>query len=104
MITEVPNGLLDILDEQSYFPKATIASLLTRYDENFKGHPNYERDRLVKDSFCVKHYAEKVSYLTVEFLEKNRDTISSDLWEAFARSKLKIIHAILGINQEYAKK
>jgi len=30
MIMDVPNGLLDILDEQSYFPKASENSMLTR--------------------------------------------------------------------------
>jgi len=32
MINIAPGGLIDILDEQSYFPKATVDSLLTRFD------------------------------------------------------------------------
>jgi len=63
MIMEVPNGILDILDEQSYFPKATEESLLNRFEEMYKGHPHFERDRLSKTSYCIKHYAEKVSFL-----------------------------------------
>ena len=99
MIMDAPNGLLDILDEQSYFPKATVDSLLNRFDENFKGHPNYERDRQIKEAYVVRHYAEKVSYLASDFLEKNRDIISSDLLEAFAGSKMPLLHLILGFNK-----
>jgi len=100
MIMDVPHGLLDILDEQSYFPKATVDSLLNRFDENFKGHPNYERDRQVKEAYVIRHYAEKVPYLTSDFLEKNRDIISSDLLEAFATSKLILLQSVLGFKAE----
>jgi len=101
MIMDVPNGLLDILGlGQSYFPKATMDSLLNRFDENFKGHPNYERDRQIKEAYVIRHYAEKVPYLTNDFLEKNRDIISSDLLEAFATSKLKLLQAVLGFTTD----
>ena len=100
MIMDVPHGLLDILDEQSYFPKATVDSLLNRFDENFKGHPNYERDRQVKEAYVIRHYAEKVPYLTSDFLEKNRDIISSDLLEAFATSKFILLQSVLGFKAE----
>lgn len=99
MIMDVPNGLLDILDEQSYFPKATVDSLLNRFDENYKGHPNYEKDMKSKESYVVRHYAEKVSYLATDFLDKNRDTISSDLLEAFSGSTSQLLHVVLGFTK-----
>jgi len=34
-----------------------------RMTESYKGHANYDLDKLLKDSFVIKHYAEKVSTL-----------------------------------------
>ena len=98
MITEKNAGLLDVLDEQSYFPKATTDSLMQRFAAGFKGHPNFEVDRLSRSSFIVRHYAGAVSYDSSLFLEKNRDIVSGELLEAFLDSQLPFIARLFGFS------
>jgi myosin heavy subunit len=59
---------------------------------NFKGHPNYESERVPsRDAFGVRHYAGLVIYDAGEFLEKNRDVIPIDLLEVFNSSVFDVI-------------
>lgn len=77
-----PLGILSILDEECKFPKATDLTLLEKLHTNHEKHANYEKPRLTKTNFIMKHYAGDVSYETKGFLDKNKDT-------------LQVIHSLL---------
>jgi len=62
---------------------------------NFKGHPNYECERLPsRDAFGIRHYAGLVIYDASQFLEKNRDTMPLDLLEVFNTSVFELIREL----------
>jgi len=53
-------GLLPLLDEESNFPKGTDLSLLEKINKTHENHPYFEKVKIAKNSFCIKHYAGKV--------------------------------------------
>ena len=62
---------------------------------NFKGHPNYEYERVpTRESFGVRHYAGLVIYDASSFLEKNRDTVPYELLDVFSSSVFDIMQEL----------
>lgn len=83
-------GIFAILDEQCRFPKADDASFTEKCINDLKSHvsgsfiaPKSTRDPV----FTVKHYAGDVVYTTVNFLEKNKDTLSPNIHEMLQASE-----------------
>lgn len=81
-----PIGILSLLDEQSAFPQATDRDFVDKLNSKFKAHANYEVVRSHSPAFTVVHYAAKVQYNGVGFLEKNRDTIPANIRGLFINS------------------
>ncbi|KAL2087692.1 hypothetical protein ACEWY4_016520 [Coilia grayii] len=81
-----PIGILSLLDEQSAFPQATDRDFVDKLNSKFKAHPNYEVVRSHSPAFTVVHYASKVQYNGVGFLERNRDTIPASIRGLFINS------------------
>ncbi|XP_062383882.1 myosin-IIIb [Sardina pilchardus] len=81
-----PIGILSLLDEQSAFPQATDRNFVDKLNSKFKSHPNYEVVRSHSPAFTVVHYAAKVQYNGVGFLERNRDTIPASIRGLFINS------------------
>ncbi|KAL3848329.1 hypothetical protein ACJMK2_019197 [Sinanodonta woodiana] len=77
LFLERHTGVLDILDEESTFPKATDKSLAAKLHKiPGKKYPNlYKTPRDEGTMFTVVHYAGSVTYELVGFLDKNRDTL-----------------------------
>ena len=82
-----PVGFLSLLDEESFFPKATTESLLQKLQKNFKKSPDLEimRGGHVTD-FSIKHFAGKVTYSGKGFLSKNRDVFSENFQTLLSNS------------------
>ena len=79
MIEGRPLGILALLDEESHFPKGSDGSLLLKLHKQYGNHDYYETPKKKGENFIIKHYAGAVSYETRGFLEKNRDTLGTDL-------------------------
>lgn len=76
-------GLLALLDEESHFPRATDATMVAKFNANFKKYAKfYENPAGARDTFVIAHYASKVTYDSSGFLEKNRDKLASTLIQA----------------------
>ncbi|KAK3583683.1 hypothetical protein CHS0354_021430 [Potamilus streckersoni] len=77
LFLERHTGVLDILDEESTFPKATDKSLAAKLHKiPGKKYPTlYKTPRDEGPTFTVVHYAGSVTYELVGFLDKNRDTL-----------------------------
>ncbi|CAJ1978614.1 unnamed protein product [Sphenostylis stenocarpa] len=71
-----PVGLLSLLDEESNLPKASDLTFATKLKHHLDPNPCFRGER--GRAFRVCHYAGEVLYDTNDFLEKNRDTMSSD--------------------------
>lgn len=91
MIEKRPLGILSLLDEECKFPKATDLTFLEKLHANHEKHSYYEKPRLTKTNFIVKHYAGDVSYECKGFLDKNKDTLQDDLLNVLIISKDKFI-------------
>lgn len=79
LISKKPVGLLQLLDEESNFPKSSDATFIAKCHQNHEKNSSYIAHKTNKTLFGVRHYAGDVMYLVDGFLEKNRDTLKSDL-------------------------
>lgn len=91
-------SIFAILDEETRFPKASDATFTQKCAAALKDHPSkaFKPARSDRDlMFTVEHYAGPVTYATINFLEKNKDTLSNDIKEMLASASdplMKIIY------------
>lgn len=57
-----PPGILALLDEECWFPKATDTSFVEKLIQEQGNHPKFQKPKQLKDKteFCIMHYAGKV--------------------------------------------
>ncbi|XP_057453771.1 myosin-2-like [Lotus japonicus] len=83
-----PLGLLSLLDEESNSPSASDLTFANKLNQ-LHGNPCFKGG---KDSaFSVRHYAGEVLYDTNGFLEKNRDTLSSDFIQLLSSCNCELL-------------
>ena len=60
-----PPGILALLDEECWFPKATDKTFIDKVLQEQGTHTKFQRPRQLKDKadFCIIHYAGKVCTL-----------------------------------------
>ncbi|KAM4751220.1 myosin-9-like [Anableps anableps] len=73
-----PPGILALLDEECWFPKATDKTFVEKLAQEQGTHPKFVRPKKLKDDadFCIIHYAGKVDYKANEWLMKNMDPLN----------------------------
>ncbi|CAF1090703.1 unnamed protein product [Adineta steineri] len=91
-----PLGILSLLDDESRLPKATDQTFVEKLNYHFGSnkHECYSINRNNKSSFIIHHYAGKVSYCALGFLEKNRDTLSDSVVDMFKHSQDDLIRLL----------
>uniref|UniRef100_H0WM04 Myosin heavy chain 14 n=1 Tax=Otolemur garnettii TaxID=30611 RepID=H0WM04_OTOGA len=103
-----PPGLLALLDEECWFPKATDKSFVEKVAQEQGGHPKFQRPRHLRDQadFSVLHYAGKVDYKANEWLMKNmgplNDNVAALLHQSTDRLTAEIwkdVEGIVGLEQ-----
>lgn len=90
MFLAKPMGLLALLDEESRFPKATDQSLVEKFHNNIKS-PYYIKPKAQGLDFTIRHFAGKVSYDTLHFLEKNKNFLPTEVIQLLRQSSHDII-------------
>ncbi|KAG8442508.1 hypothetical protein GDO86_011342 [Hymenochirus boettgeri] len=85
-------GLLALINEESYFPRATDSTLLEKLHNQHANNHFYVKPRVAVHNFGVKHYAGEVLYDVRGTLEKNRDTFRDDLLNLLRDSRLDFIY------------
>ena len=101
-------GVLSLLDEECWFPKATDKSYVDKLHKEHAKHPKYLKPDFRSNSdFCVIHYAGRVDYSATQWLTKNMDPLNdniiglminssepfiSGLWKDAGKKNLKIIY------------
>ncbi|XP_076088130.1 myosin-IIIb-like isoform X1 [Mytilus galloprovincialis] len=88
-----PMGLLALLDEESHFPKATDASLVEKFHKNIQSK-HYSRPKGSNITFYVDHYAGRVEYDAMGFLEKNRDRLPGDVVNMLRASENVVVKSL----------
>ncbi|XP_065181021.1 myosin-10-like isoform X2 [Sycon ciliatum] len=79
-LIEKPMGILALLDEECWFPKATDKSFTEKL---FKEHANLKHfkkpDFRAAADFTVQHYAGDVGYTSAQWLVKNMDPLNDNV-------------------------
>lgn len=70
-------GILALVDEECWFPKATDKTLVEKLIAQHSGHPKFIKpDFRDKNNFSLSHYAGNVSYSCEQWLLKNMDPLN----------------------------
>ncbi|CAM4325564.1 hypothetical protein PO909_000912 [Leuciscus waleckii] len=88
-----PPGILALLDEECWFPKATDKSFVEKVLQEQGTHPKFHKPKKLKDEadFCVIHYAGKVDYKADEWLMKNMDPLNDNVATLLNQSTDKFV-------------
>uniref|UniRef100_A0A6Q2Y5E5 Myosin VIIAb n=1 Tax=Esox lucius TaxID=8010 RepID=A0A6Q2Y5E5_ESOLU len=95
MIANKPMNIISLIDEESKFPKGTDATMLYKLNSQHKLNTNYHPPKNTYGTqFGIQHFAGVVYYETKGFLEKNRDSLHTDIIQLVHSSKNKFIKQI----------
>ncbi|KAM9385653.1 unconventional myosin-VIIb [Pholidichthys leucotaenia] len=88
-------NILALIDEESNFPKGTDTTLLHKMNQvHGKGQIYLPPKNNYETSFGIRHFAGDVFYDSQGFLEKNRDTLSTDLIQLVETSASKLLKQV----------
>uniref|UniRef100_A0AAR2KSA1 Myosin, heavy chain 11b, smooth muscle n=1 Tax=Pygocentrus nattereri TaxID=42514 RepID=A0AAR2KSA1_PYGNA len=76
-----PPGILALLDEECWFPKATDVSFVEKLTNTHSSHCKFSKPKNLKDKtfFSIQHYAGKVDYNAHAWLTKNMDPLNDNV-------------------------
>ncbi|XP_068097120.1 myosin-10-like isoform X7 [Hyperolius riggenbachi] len=103
-----PPGILSLLDEECWFPKATDKSFVEKVIQELGTHPKFQKPRQVRDKadLSIIHYAGKVDYKADEWLMKNMDPLNDNVatllhqsTDKFTAELWKDVDRIVGLDQ-----
>ncbi|KAM3865009.1 myosin-10 [Diretmus argenteus] len=103
-----PPGVLALLDEECWFPKATDKTFIDKLIQEQGTHTKFQKPRQLKDKadFCIIHYAGKVDYKADEWLMKNMDPLNDNVatllhqsTDKFVAELWKDVDRIVGLDQ-----
>ncbi|KAK7926039.1 hypothetical protein WMY93_008349 [Mugilogobius chulae] len=95
MIAVKPLNIISLIDEESKFPKGTDATMLYKLNSQHKQNSYYIPPKnSYETQFGIQHFAGVVYYETKGFLEKNRDSLHTDIIQLVHSSKNKFIKQI----------
>uniref|UniRef100_A0A8C3QNS3 Myosin heavy chain 11 n=1 Tax=Cyanoderma ruficeps TaxID=181631 RepID=A0A8C3QNS3_9PASS len=88
-----PPGVLALLDEECWFPKATDTSFVEKLISEQGNHPKFQKPKQLKDKteFCIMHYAGKVTYNATAWLTKNMDPLNDNVTSLLNQSSDKFV-------------
>ncbi|XP_041134058.1 myosin-11-like isoform X3 [Polyodon spathula] len=103
-----PPGILALLDEECWFPKATDTSFVEKLCSEQANHPKFQKPKQLKGKteFSVFHYAGQVDYNADEWLTKNMDPLNDNVTSLLNNSSSqyvadlwKDVDRIVGLDQ-----
>uniref|UniRef100_A0A8C8C4Q3 Myosin VIIAb n=1 Tax=Oncorhynchus tshawytscha TaxID=74940 RepID=A0A8C8C4Q3_ONCTS len=98
MIGNKPMNIISLIDEESKFPKGTESTMLYKLNSQHKLNTNYHPPKNTYETqFGIQHFAGVVHYETRGFLEKNRDSLHTDIIQLVHSSKNKFIKQIFQV-------
>lgn len=79
-LIDKPGGIMALLDEECWFPKATDKTFVEKLVSAHSMHPKFLKTdfRGVAD-YAIMHYAGKVDYSAVKWLMKNMDPLNENI-------------------------
>uniref|UniRef100_H2TRH2 Myosin, heavy chain 11a, smooth muscle n=1 Tax=Takifugu rubripes TaxID=31033 RepID=H2TRH2_TAKRU len=88
-----PPGILALLDEECWFPKATDVSFVEKLINTQGNHIKFAKSKQLKDKteFSLLHYAGKVSYNATAWLTKNMDPLNDNVTTLLSNSSSQFV-------------
>ncbi|KAL5967023.1 Myosin-11 [Taenia solium] len=94
-LIEKPVGILALLDEECFFPKATDKSFVEKLFKQQEGNPKLFKPEFRSTSdFGVCHYAGRVDYQAAQWLTKNMDPLNDNVVALLQSSNEPLVQAI----------
>ncbi|XP_015256012.1 PREDICTED: unconventional myosin-Va [Cyprinodon variegatus] len=91
-LIEAKLGVLDLLDEECKMPKGSDDTWAQKlYNTHLKQSAYFDKPRLSNKAFIIHHFADKVEYHCVGFLEKNKDTVNEEQINVLKKSKFDLL-------------
>merc|ERR1719193_2064404 len=79
-LIEKPMGIMALVDEECWFPRATDKSLVEKLVTSNTAHPKFSKtDFKNQADFCISHYAGPVNYSATKWLMKNMDPLNENI-------------------------
>eukprot|EP00093_Oithona_nana_P005102 05102.XXX_237266_281506_1 [CDS] Oithona nana genome sequencing. len=79
-LIEKPMGIMALVDEECWFPKATDKSFVEKLVTSHTAHPKFlKSDFRGEADFSILHYAGKVDYSATKWLMKNMDPLNENI-------------------------
>lgn len=94
-LIEKPVGILALLDEECFFPKATDKSFVEKLFKQQEGNAKLFKPEFRSTSdFGVCHYAGRVDYQAAQWLTKNMDPLNDNVVALLQSSNEPLVQAI----------
>ncbi|XP_033121498.1 myosin-10-like isoform X2 [Anneissia japonica] len=94
-LIEKQGGILSLLDDECWFPKATDKTFVDKVVKEKEGHPKFQKaDFRDNADFCIMHYAGKVNYSGTGWRVKNMDPINDNVVNMLQNSNNEFISKI----------
>lgn len=91
-LIEKPMGILALLDEECWFPKATDKTFVEKLVTSHFSHPKFiKSDFKSTADFSITHYAGKVDYSATQWLMKNMDPLNENVVQMLQNSTDSIV-------------
>jgi len=79
-LIEKPMGIMALVDEECWFPKATDKSFVEKLVSSHAAHPKFiKSDFKSTADFAIVHYAGQVNYSAAQWLMKNMDPLNENI-------------------------
>merc|ERR1719244_489045 len=79
-LIEKPMGIMALVDEECWFPKATDKSFVAKLFATHSVHPKFNKTDFKSNAdFCIVHYAGNVNYSATKWLMKNMDPLNESI-------------------------
>ncbi|MEJ1286345.1 myosin XV [Cricetulus griseus] len=99
-----PMSIISLLDEESRFPQGTDVTMLQKLNSVHANNKSFLKPKNIHDTrFGIVHFAGEVYYQVEGFLEKNRDTLSTDILSLVHSSKNKFLKEIFNLESQQIK-
>merc|ERR1719264_445934 len=94
-LIEKPMGIMALVDEECWFPKATDKSFVEKLVSSHSGHPKFAKtDFRGEADFSVLHYAGRVDYSARKWLMKNMDPLNENIVQQLRQSQDQFVCTI----------
>ncbi|RLN74255.1 hypothetical protein BBJ28_00009013 [Nothophytophthora sp. Chile5] len=89
-------GVMALLNEECVRPMGSDQSFVSKLVSLRESHQRLERARLSQTHFTLRHYAGPVTYDAEGFVEKNKDSLQTDLLELLGSSSNGLMSMVFG--------